>query len=81
VYIVGLVLGIIGLLGGLIPLIGWLAIPFNLVAIIIGIVGIKKKVSLEKSEYQMAIASLVLGAIPVGLKLFTIIGLVQLASS
>ena len=71
-YIAGLVISILGLLVGLVPIIGWLAVPFNVAAIAIGYVGYRRKDEISGGEYQMAIAAIVLGAIPLFLKLFGI---------
>ena len=67
-YIAGLVIGIFSFIVGLIPFIGWLVIPFSLAAFIIGILGIKNKATITKSEHQMAIAALILGLIPLVIK-------------
>lgn len=68
-YIAGLVISIVGFVIGLIPILGWVAVPLNLVAVIIGIVGIVRKNIIEKSEYNKAVATVILGAIPLVLKI------------
>lgn len=77
-YIASLVIAILGLMLGLIPLIGWLAVPLNIGAVVIGIIGVRKKLQIEKGEYQLAMASLILGAIPLVLKIFSISSLLSL---
>lgn len=74
-YVAGLVIAILALLVGLVPLIGWLAVPANLVAIGIGFIGYRKKTELSRGKYQMAVAAIILGAIPLILKTFTILAL------
>lgn len=49
-YIAGLVIAIIGIVVGLVPLLGWVAVPMNIAAVIIGIVGINKKETIEKQN-------------------------------
>lgn len=78
-YIAGLVIAILGLMVGLIPLIGWVAVPLNIGAVIIGIIGLRKKLQIEKNQYQMAIACLILGAIPLVLKFMSVSSLMSLA--
>ena len=73
-YIAGLVIAIIGIVIGLMPFIGWFAIPLNITALIIGFSGIKKQSLIEKSEYNKAVASAILGGIPLILKILFLIG-------
>lgn len=68
-YIAGLVISIVGFVIGLIPILGWVAVPLNLIAVIIGVVGIVRKNIIEKSEYNKAVATVILGAIPLILKI------------
>ena len=68
-YIAGLVISIIGIVVGLIPILGWFAVPLNLAALIIGGIGIARKKIIEKSEYNKAVATVILGAIPLALKI------------
>lgn len=68
-YIAGLVISIVGFVIGLIPILGWVAVPLNLIAVIIGVVGIVRKNIIEKSEYNKAVATVILGAIPLVLKI------------
>lgn len=68
-YIAGLVISIIGIVVGLIPILGWFAVPLNIAAVIIGAVGIARKKIIEKSEYNKAVATVILGAIPLVLKI------------
>lgn len=75
-YIAGLVISIIGIIVGLVPILGWIAVPMNITAIIIGAIGINKKETIEKSEYNKAVASVILGGIPLGLKLLFWINIV-----
>ncbi len=77
-YIVGLVFGILGFIWGIVPFAGWQAVPLNLVAIFIGINGRSKRDLIPRGEHQMATAALVLGIIPLLLKIPTILVLLSL---
>lgn len=77
-YIAGLVIAILGLIVGLIPILGWFALPLNIGAVVIGAIGIKRKLEIEKNHYQMAVASIILGAIPLILKIMSFNSLLNL---
>lgn len=77
-YIAGLVISILGLGVGLIPLLGWFALPLNIGAIIIGMIGVFFDKQIEGTHYQMALASLILGSIPLILKILNIINLLSI---
>lgn len=75
-YIVGLIVGIIGLMG-VVPFIGGVMIPINVAAVTIGIVGVKKKDLILAGEHQMALAALILGAIPLAIQVLTFLALLS----
>lgn len=52
-----MVLGIIGFVIGIIPFIGWFAVPLSILAVIFGVLGMRKK-----TKRGQAIAGLSLGA-------------------
>ncbi len=72
--IAALVLGIIGLVG-IIPVIGWFFILFNLLAIILGFIAMKSPQS-SKSDRSMGLSGVIMGAIPIVLKIVTWIFLI-----
>ncbi|MFZ5351667.1 MAG: hypothetical protein ACOZCL_02960 [Bacillota bacterium] len=67
-YIAGFVIGLISFIIGIIPLVGWLAVPFNVIAVCIGLFGIFRRSELFRTDYNFAVASLILGGIPLLLK-------------
>lgn len=67
--VASLVLGIIGLFG-IIPIVGWFLIIFNILAVLLGFIAIMQKDN-KKSDRNMAIAGIIMGAIPIVLKVVT----------
>ncbi len=67
-FLIGLIIGLISFIVGIIPLVGWLAVPFNLIAVCIGLYGVFRRSDILKADYNLALASLILGGVPLLLK-------------
>ena len=64
--IASLIMGIVGLFG-LIPVVGWFFILFNILAILLGFISLMINKE-NKSERSMAVAGIILGSIPIVIK-------------
>lgn len=67
-YLLGLIIGVVSFIIGLIPFIGWIVVPLNIIAVCIGLYGMIRRSQLYIADYNMAVASFILGGVPLFLK-------------